>query len=65
MVLAREPLCRTCGAPADQVDHIEPFGDNPGLRLDEADLQSLCGRCHGIKTRAESKNSGNPPAGGQ
>lgn len=47
--LAGEPLCRMCGLPAVLVDHIIPIRDG-GERLDENNLQSLCRRCHDVKT---------------
>lgn len=54
-----EPLCRHCKqqgliVPAEQVDHIQRFsGTDDPLRLDPANLQSLCMRCHQRKTAAE------------
>lgn len=52
--LRREPLCRECRkqsllVEATEVDHID--GDN--ANDDEANLQSLCKRCHSRKTAAE------------
>lgn len=52
MVLAREPLCRACGAPATDVDHVTPKSAGGGD--DEANLQALCGACHRGKTIRES-----------
>ena len=54
MHLRAEPLCRRCASlgyttPATLVDHITPIADG-GAVLDEDNLQSLCVRCHGIKT---------------
>ncbi len=54
MHLRAEPLCRRCASlgyttPAMLVDHILPIADG-GAVLDEDNLQSLCIRCHGIKT---------------
>ena len=51
--LAAEPLCRHCEregrvTPATMVDHIVPLPHGP--RLDPANLQSLCGAHHKIKT---------------
>jgi 5-methylcytosine-specific restriction protein A len=57
--LAREPFCRMCWdaglhyVVATEVDHIRvPHGD-PSLQRDPENLQSLCGPCHGRKTRAD------------
>jgi 5-methylcytosine-specific restriction protein A len=50
--LAREPNC-FCGEPATAVDHVVPVAEG-GADLDPANLQSLCRRCHGRKTQAES-----------
>ena len=51
MQLRRHPLCVVCGTVATDVDHITPKHDGG---LDEkSNLQSLCKRCHGKKTRSE------------
>jgi hypothetical protein len=42
--LLRQPRCR-CGAPATQVHHVRQLAKG-GSRLDPANLQSLCTRCH-------------------
>ena len=52
--LRSEPLCRICASygnvtAAELVDHIQPINDG-GAVLDDANLQSLCGRCHARKT---------------
>ena len=49
--LASNPLCVTCLASgrttaAQVVDHISPIAKTPHLRLDPANLQSLCKRHH-------------------
>ena len=48
-VLARDPLCRMCNAPATDVDHIsgDPSDNTP------ANLQGLCHACHSYKTGRE------------
>lgn len=50
-IINREPLCRLCGRPAKEVDHLIP------LRMGGADtaanLQPLCRTCHGRKTSGE------------
>lgn len=52
--LAREPMCRECGQPARDVDHIKARSAG-GAPFDPGNLQSLCGRCHSIKTGAYDK----------
>jgi 5-methylcytosine-specific restriction protein A len=47
-----EPLCRGCGELATDVDHIVPIGEG-GSKWELSNLQSLCHRCHSIKTRME------------
>lgn len=58
--LNREPVCRRCleeGKVNDQdlcVDHITPFkGKSDPLRLDPANLQTLCRSHHSIKTNRD------------
>lgn len=53
--LSAEPLCQWfagCGKIASDVDHIRPLqeGGNP---YDPANVQSLCGSHHAMKTRRE------------
>lgn len=55
--IARYPFCTTCGRPALYVDHRKPIKDG-GAALDEANLQSQCAHCHGIKTSSETKRRG-------
>lgn len=58
-VLNSHPLCAIhlqSGklVPATIVDHIKPHRGNPELFWDEANLQSLCKRCHdSVKQRLE------------
>ena len=52
--LQQNPLCEECEKngilrPADMVDHIVPINKG-GAPLDMSNLQSLCNRCHAIKT---------------
>ena len=49
--LSAEPLCRFCSArsllvEATVVDHIRTIRERPDLRLDRANLRSLCKPCH-------------------
>lgn len=48
-VLSEEPLCRMCGAPATDVDHI----DNDGNNNERDNLQGLCHECHSRKTAGD------------
>ncbi len=63
-VLSREPLCRDpFGEHAEwrevvsatEVDHIVPRRARPERELSLENLQALCGRCHGRKTKGESR----------
>ena len=60
MKLLQELLCEIClikGAvvQAEEVDHVKPISQNPGLRLVYDNLQSLCATCHSKKTREDKK----------
>lgn len=50
-VLTDHPLC-PCGHIATDVDHIKPIQRN-GDPWAPTNLQALCARCHGRKTRTE------------
>jgi 5-methylcytosine-specific restriction protein A len=57
-VLWQEPLCRMCDdknetTAATEVDHIVPLTEDWSKRLDRANLQALCSRCHQAKTAKE------------
>lgn len=57
MKRAENPVCEVCNdEPAIAVDHIVPITgpEDPG-RLDWQNLQSICNRCHAIKTRHGEK----------
>ena len=56
-------LCQHCYkgnkiTMADMVDHIVPVKVNWERRLDINNLQSLCNRCHSVKTTEDKKNYG-------
>ena len=47
--------CVKCGSKYRlEVDHIAPVRDAPDLAFDLTNLQTLCGPCHGKKTRTET-----------
>lgn len=66
LVLSRDlGLCVRCLANhvepvvfADMVDHIIPLKIDWHLRLESNNLQSLCNRCHRIKTLEDKKKYG-------
>ena len=52
--LEQTPLCEECQrrgilTPAQMVDHIIPINKG-GAPLDMSNLQSLCNKCHAVKT---------------
>lgn len=51
IVLRTEPLCRTCGKIAEEVDHIVKHNGDHGLFHDQSNLQPICRKCHRVKTR--------------
>src|SRR6185503_745494 len=58
--LAREPLCRACQlvgrvTRANVADHKIPHHGNLTLFWSEANLQSLCQPCHGVKLAEEAR----------
>lgn len=55
--IAKQPMCEIClysniEVPADQVDHIISISWG-GSKLNMENLQSLCYKCHGAKSRIE------------
>lgn len=54
--LARNPLCVRCSDLANLVDHIHPvLGPADTGFFDPANHQSLCRRCHAVKTHADRR----------
>lgn len=51
-ILAREPLCRMCGQPATDVDHVNGRADRAEDNA-HSNLQALCKPCHSRKTGHE------------
>jgi len=46
--------CVACGARGRlEVDHVLPVRTHPERAFDLSNLQTLCGKCHGAKTRIE------------
>jgi len=63
--LAKHPLCIVCMkdnkiTPATVVDHIKPHKGDMVLFWDRSNWQSLCKRCHDIKTATEDGGFNNP-----
>ena len=52
-VLRDNPFCQFCGAPAEQVDHIQRLSERPDLRLDPSNLRALCHSCHSKRTHRD------------
>lgn len=58
MHLRNEPFCRRCNSTGGGddggllVDHIVPIADG-GAVLDDNNLQTLCVRCHAVKTQED------------
>jgi 5-methylcytosine-specific restriction endonuclease McrA len=52
--LSAHPFC-SCGEPATDVDHIDPWRKNPNAFWDSGNFQALCHSCHAIKTAQEYK----------
>lgn len=47
-------MCVKCGSRGRlEVDHVLPVRDAPDRAFDLTNLQCLCPKCHGAKTRAE------------
>lgn len=51
---AENPLCFMCSQLGTEVDHIIPIRYG-GAPLDWANLQTLCRRCHKLKTHQDKK----------
>lgn len=54
-MLAAEPLCRLCQAPAVDVHHVTAIRHDPRRRLDAANLMPLCHACHSRITMGEGR----------
>lgn len=51
--LRAHPICAVCGVAATEVDHVVPHHGDRVIFWRADNLQSLCGACHGRKTRSE------------
>ena len=56
--LMSDPLCESCrergrATLAEEVHHVIRIREQPHLRLDWSNLESLCERCHAAKSAAE------------
>ena len=56
VVLAREPRCRQCGAPATEADHVVPIAEG-GTNDPHTNGQALCEPCHDAKTQHEAQRA--------
>ena len=54
LVLGREPLCRDCGKPATDADHIIPLSMGGTWELENG--AGRCHRCHSRKTARELRD---------
>ena len=59
--LADNPACVQCGriARSNHVDHIVAHRGDDRLRIDPANLQTLCHSCHSRKTAQQDAGFGN------
>jgi 5-methylcytosine-specific restriction protein A len=48
--LRQFPDCVVCGDPGNEVDHIQSVRERPDLRLEAANLRTLCKRHHSRRT---------------
>jgi 5-methylcytosine-specific restriction protein A len=54
--LAQHPLCVRCNGLASLVDHIRPVqGEDDAGFFDADNHQSLCRRCHAVKTGQDKR----------
>lgn len=60
--LELNPDCEDCGAPATQVQHLNPRSMGGSLLPPMSGLRSLCTSCHSKWTRREQHFGYRPPA---
>lgn len=56
----KHPLCSTCGAASQMVDHLVPRSERPDLEWVSGNWQALCRRCHARKSATTDGWLGNP-----
>jgi 5-methylcytosine-specific restriction protein A len=61
--LSANPLCVSCGQPANIVDHIVPPKGSAELFWSVENWQGMCARCHNRKTARQDGAFGNPRRG--
>lgn len=54
LILAREPLCRDCGKPSTDADHIIPLSMGGDWSLENG--AGRCHSCHSRKTAREARD---------
>ena len=59
-VLAEEPTCRFCGAPASHADHLQHGPDWRQHFFDRSNLQALCAPCHNAKSAKDKAKKVSP-----
>lgn len=57
--MAAHQVCAICGAPATDLDHINPHRGDLKLFWDTDNWQPLCASCHSRKTAREDGGYGN------
>jgi 5-methylcytosine-specific restriction enzyme A len=62
--LKSNPVCLTCGAPSNVVDHIKPHKGDQGLFWRRSNWQPLCTPCHNSKTARQDGGFGRPTTPG-
>jgi 5-methylcytosine-specific restriction endonuclease McrA len=62
-VLEARPRCVRCGGKAVLVHHVVPIREG-GDRLDPANMEPLCGRCHNREHHGRRRGGGDPLFGG-
>ena len=57
LVLARDKhICQRCGMLGNEIDHVTPWMSDDSRFWNQANLQTLCRKCHSKKTNEEMKH---------